>query len=129
MLNKHTDHNSAEQENIRLIVRYQTMFIRQIEAAYQLKNMDEITYSRFKNITCMAANKEEVCDHFNQLFLDLADYYRDLLRERILKGVEFIDSLSNSDPRRSAALAKYDRLYEELKNSETTKSDSETVAV
>ncbi|PNQ78894.1 hypothetical protein [Paenibacillus sp. F4] len=101
-----------------LIDRYQEVFNRQITLAYETGQMDSDTYKRFVVIECDAVSLDAVYDHFDQLFHELADYHRGRLKERIFKGAEFIDSLDRSDPRRPAALNKYDALCERLRQSE-----------
>ncbi|MFS0858314.1 hypothetical protein [Paenibacillus taichungensis] len=106
------------ENSVRLIMRYQIMLVSHLENALKNGRIDEHTFTRLKSQGCIAQTHDEILDHFERVFHELLSYYQERLRERILKGAEFIDSLSPSDPRREPALVKYDKLCEELKESE-----------
>ena len=106
------------EDNVRLLIQYQAMMMQHLEGALKNDYIDEHTYTRFKNKGGITQAREEILNHFDQIFRELVGYYQERLRERILKGADFIDSLPPSDPRRDPAMKKYDRLIEQLKESE-----------
>ncbi|OPG98640.1 hypothetical protein B2I21_09890 [Chryseobacterium mucoviscidosis] len=105
------------ENSVRLIMRYQIMLVSHLENALKNGRIDEHTFTRLKSQGCIAQTHDEILDHFEGSFRELLAYYQDRLRERIVKGAEFIDSLSPTDPRWEPALEKYDRLCEQLRGS------------
>ncbi|MDK8188993.1 hypothetical protein QP794_02690 [Paenibacillus sp. UMB7766-LJ446] len=106
------------ENNVRLIMQYQTILVRHIETSLNNGQVDEHTAARLKSQGCIYLTRDEILDHFEGIFRELVTYYQDRLRERIVKGAEFIDSLAPDDPRRMPAMEKYDGLCMQLKESE-----------
>ncbi|MGN7169290.1 hypothetical protein ACTHSJ_25835 [Paenibacillus cellulositrophicus] len=110
-------HNSDMENNIRLIVSYQMILIRQLDAAYKEKLLDEVSYQKFKGIICTAQTQEGIYDHFNQVFKELAGYYQTKLQSRIVNGAKYLDSIWRDHPKYPAALKRYDELCQRLQES------------
>lgn len=106
------------EDNVRLIIRYQKIFLRQLEGAYQSKKLDDVTYQKLKTVNCTAQTKQEIFDHFDRLFNELVEYYQERLRERIYKGAKMLDAMGKDHPKYQLYMALYDELCEELKHSE-----------
>lgn len=104
-------HDEMVQE---LISRFQEMFARHAEMAFQQGRIDEFAYRKFLSEPCTATTREEVFDHYESMYNDLLQMLRNNLLYRIVRGAEFIESLDKNDPRYERAMAKYDRLVEEL---------------
>lgn len=106
------------ENNVRLIMRYQIIFVSHLENALKNSQIDEHTFTRLKSRACIAQTQDEILDHFEQIFRELVRYHQEHLRQRILKGAEFIDSLGSDDPRKLPAMEKYDGLCKQLTESE-----------
>lgn len=106
------------ENNVRLIMRYQIILVSHLENALKNGHIDEHTFTRLKSQGCIAQTQDEILDHFERIFCELVSYYQEHLRQRILKGAAFIDSLSPADPRRIPAMEKYDGLCKQLQESE-----------
>ncbi|QWU15698.1 hypothetical protein SAMN04487895_12746 [Paenibacillus sophorae] len=102
----------------RLVAQYQEILIRQVQAAFDSKEMDEVTYQRFMTEDCLAESKSEICDHFDRLFKELAAYHQERLQQRILKGAELLDSTSKDDPKYPEYMRLYDALVGRLQESQ-----------
>lgn len=103
-----------------LIATYQEILMRQVQAAFDKQELDEQTYFYFFQEECTEETEAGVYEHYQQLFNHLAEYHRQKLRERILKGAEMLDSMGKQDPRYPKYMKLYDSLVEKLKNSENT---------
>lgn len=97
-----------------LIDSYQEVFNRQIIAAYESDQMSQEAFKDFAGVECTAISEEEAYEHYEGLFASLAEYHSERLQERIIKGSAFIESLSSSDPRKEAAMLKYESLCERM---------------
>ncbi|AOK91982.1 hypothetical protein [Paenibacillus polymyxa] len=115
---------SITEENSLLIVNFESMFIRQVQGAYDQHKMDEVMYRHFKNIRCIAETREGILDHFVSLFRQLIDYHsernstRNQLLARIIKGAELIESTPKEHPKYSYYVRVYDALCQELREIE-----------
>ncbi|WP_438349913.1 hypothetical protein ACP8HI_04380 [Paenibacillus sp. FA6] len=105
------------QENNRIIVCYEKMFIRQVNSAYESKEMDEVTYWKFMSERCEAETTEGIYDYFQQLFIKLMTYHQERLQAQIIKGAEYIESIGTKHPHYRAALRKYETLCQQLQES------------
>ncbi|OAB46563.1 hypothetical protein [Paenibacillus antarcticus] len=110
-------HSLTAEDNTRIMIRYEEVFIRQIELAYESKKMDELTYRKFRSERCNAETSDEIYDYYQQLFIRLANYHQEQLQARIIKGAEYIDLIGPTHPHYSAALRKYETLCQRLKES------------
>ncbi|OMF01209.1 hypothetical protein BK124_00585 [Paenibacillus amylolyticus] len=111
------DHLENE-NNVRLIMRYQIVLISHLENSLKNGDIDEHTFTRLKSQGCIAQTQDEILDHFDRIFRELVSYYQERLRERMIKGAAFIDALAPDDPCRIPAMEKYDGLCRRLKESE-----------
>lgn len=111
-------HNEEIESNIRLIIKYQGILIRQLEGAYKAGKLDEITFQKLKSVNSTAQTRQEIYDHFDQIFRKLVEYYQEKLRERIRKGAELLDSIGKDHEKYQQYMALYDELCEELSRSE-----------
>lgn len=102
---------------LELINRYQEIFSRQVEQAYQLEEMDEAVYREFMSEACLSEDVEEIYNHFYDLFGRLIEYHQGRLSERIIKGAEFIEYIGKDHPKYEAAMRKYDALCSQLRAS------------
>lgn len=111
-------HSEESEENVRLIIRYHKIFLRQLDGANKDGQLDDLTYQRLKNVKCTAKTKQGIYDHFDRLFRELVEHYQERLRKRIYKGAQMLDSMGKSHPNYQSYMNLYDELCEELKRSE-----------
>lgn len=88
-------------------------FERLLAATRKADEIGEDDYLRLKAGTPPAPGRDYLT-HFDGLYRDLSESMYVHLLGRIRKGAEFIDGLAKGDPRRTAAIAKYDALVEKL---------------
>lgn len=101
------------------IIPYQNILNRQIGAAVERKEMDDLTGRRFLSRTCTAETKEGVYDHFDALFKELAAYHEQRLQQRVIKGAEVLDSLDKEDARYEPYMRLYDSLTTRLQQAQS----------
>ncbi|MFW5437095.1 hypothetical protein [Paenibacillus apiarius] len=116
-MTKAVNESTKSTDHIELINRYQEMFNRQVEQAFQVGEMDEDTYREFMSEACTSDNVDDIYNHFYNLFTQLVEYHQGRLSERIIKGAEFIESIGKDDPKYEAAMRKYDALCSMLQES------------
>lgn len=94
---------------------------RLLTGAFEAKTIDEVTYRR------LSASVHEVDGNVFDYFVRLLDEFMEAgeaaLLDRIMKGAEFIDSLSPDDHRREKAVKKYDTLCEQFQNQRDWRED------
>ncbi|MBY0217845.1 hypothetical protein [Paenibacillus illinoisensis] len=79
-----------ERFSIELIMRYQFMLVSHLENTLKIGRTDEHTFTRLKSQGYIAQAHDEILDHFERILHELLAYYQDWLRERIVKGAEFM---------------------------------------
>lgn len=95
---------------------YQEVLNRQVNAALEKNEMDREMYIHFISQFCPLDSTDSIYYHFETLFTELAEYHRNRLQERILKGAEILDKMSRNDPRFPRYMAHYDSLVKRLKD-------------
>lgn len=105
------------EKNVRLIIRYHKIFLRQLDGANKDGQLDEVTYQRLKSVKCTALTKHGIYDHFDRLFRELVEHYQERLKKRIFKGAQMLDSMGKDHPKYKQFLALYDQLCEDLGSS------------
>lgn len=109
-----------EVENVdKLITEHQKVLNRQIGAALDHGEMDEVTGRLFFSRTCTAETTEGVYDHFDALFKELAAYHEQRLQQRVIKGAEVLDSMDKQDERYAPYMRLYDSLDKRLQRSQS----------
>lgn len=112
-------HNLSESLRFNDIIEgYQEILSRQVNAALDKKEMDKDAYIYFISQECTVDSIDDVYDHFEHIFNELAAYHLDRIQKRIIKGAEMLDGMSKSDPRYSQYLKLYDSLIERIKQNE-----------
>lgn len=110
-------HSEDSEEDVRLIIRYHKIFLRQLDGAYKDGQLDELTFQRLKSVKCTAQTKQGIYDHFDRLFGELVEHYQERLRKRIYKGAKMLDSMGKDHPKYKQYMALYDQLCENLGSS------------
>lgn len=102
------------EDESQLARRYQNVLIRQVEGAHERGRMKSDMYLYFLSQVCEVNTRNEIFDHFEVVFNELAEYHENQLQERIIRGAEFIDSIGPEHPQYKAAIQKYNLLCEQL---------------
>ncbi|WP_025693062.1 hypothetical protein [Paenibacillus zanthoxyli] len=118
MTDKRSESQSwSSEDKGRLVAQYQEILIRQVQAAFDSKEMDEVTYQRFMTEDCSEETKEGILDHFYLIFKELAAYHQERLQQRIFRGAELLDSTNKDDPKYPEYMRLYDDLVRRLQES------------
>ncbi|MDN4069243.1 hypothetical protein QYF50_15430 [Paenibacillus vini] len=111
--------NLSEKSRLTELAReYQEILNRQLNAALENNEMDRETYIYFISQDFPQDSRDSIFDHFGSIFNELAEYHRNRLQDRILKGAEMLDKMSRNDPRFPRYMEHYDNLVNKLKDSE-----------
>lgn len=100
-----------ELESIELLKRsLQDMLLRQIDTAKAAGEMDEFTHQSIVNRFCEEKTRSGVLDYYAKIFSEIEEYHYHHLLHRLIKGAEFIESITTTDPRYVKAMQKYDAI-------------------
>lgn len=106
----------------KMIMNYKAVLTRQINAAIERNEMDADIGIELIDRPCAAASEDEVWDHFEALFKELAAYHEQRLQQRVIKGAEVLDSLDKQDERYGPYMRLYDSLTTRLQRSHSRRT-------